>query len=149
MSASVTADDLVGAWRLSGWEIESADGTHLPFGDHPSGVLTYTADGWMQAAISAPDRASLSVDNPRQAAADELAATFLGYFSYAGTYDVGDGAVVHHVLVSLNPAMVGTDQTRMIDLVGDRLVLSAGETTPSGTRREHRLTWRRADADRP
>jgi lipocalin-like protein len=45
--ASQAAEPLVGSWRLVSWvEVETeSKSVHAPFGDNPSGMITYTTDG--------------------------------------------------------------------------------------------------------
>ncbi len=150
MTGRLVAADLVGTWLLSSWRISTGGQTRLPFGERPQGLLVYTAQGWMQASIGATDRTALSDPSPRRAPDAELADAFRSYFSYAGPYDVVGDDVVHHVQLSLNPAMVGTDQVRAVELAEPLLVLSAPEGT-GAERREHVLSWRRAtdEAGRP
>ena len=60
--------DLVGAWRLKRWETVYRDGRRTePFGARATGLLQYTADGWMSANIMAAGRPKLSGTNPRRA----------------------------------------------------------------------------------
>jgi hypothetical protein len=136
--------NLVGAWHLQSWEVRTEAGTQLPFGAEPCGLLTYTADGYMQASISVAGRPVLSGSSPRQASAEEQASAFRSFFSYAGRYELRDLDVVHHVEIALNPAMVGTDQVRHAEMADDVLVLTADEFLSNGSARGHRLTWRRA-----
>lgn len=148
MTDGITSTDLVGTWLLRSWQVDHAGTTRLPFGEQPHGVLTYSEQGWMQATITAPDRPALANPNPRRAGDHELADAFRSCFAYAGPYDVVDGTVVHHVQLSLNPAMVGTDQVREVTLTGTELVLSAPEVTADGSR-HHVLHWSRAGEQRP
>ncbi len=141
-------EKLLGSWSLVSWRIsvDGREGMSEPFGAHPRGLLVYTDDGWMSAAISRDDRALLPRDVPlRRIDAPELAQAFTGYFHYAGPYRVTDDRVVHYVEHSLNPNFPGTEQLRQIEWQGDDLVLSGTEPLGALTRR-HRLHWRRADA---
>lgn len=136
--------DLVGAWRLKRWETVYRDGRRTePFGARATGLLQYTADGWMSANIMAAGRPKLSGTNPRRAPATERAAAFDGYFSYAGRWRLSGGVVRHDVTIALNPAMVGTTQLRDARISGRILTLSAAEELP-GDERVHRLIWERA-----
>ena len=45
--------------------------------------------------------------------------------SYSGRYTVEGDKVVHHVDVSSNEALSGTDQVRLFKLEGDRLTITA------------------------
>jgi hypothetical protein len=145
-SESLSAADLVGAWDLVGWEIGYDDGrTTHPFGTDAVGLIIYSADGRMNASISASGRPALDHADLRRAPIEQQAAAFTSYFSYAGRYDVADGVATHHVDVALNPAFVGSRQKRHISLTDNDLELSAVESGPGGDRR-HVLRWRRADA---
>jgi hypothetical protein len=145
MNTSVSAADLVGAWDLVAWEISYADGrvTH-PFGTDAVGGVHDQADGRMSAAIAARGRTALDHADVRQAPVDQQAAAFRSYFSYAGRYRVENGVAIHDVDLALNPAFVGSQQRRDIDLNGSDLELSASEAGRSGVRR-HILRWRRVD----
>lgn len=145
MDSWVTVSDLVGGWRLVGWQITYLDGrVTRPFGPVPVGLLVYSPDGWMSAAISVPGRTVLDGADVRRAPLTQQAEAFATYFSYSGRFEVADGVITHHVEVALNPAFVGTRQVRQIELNGVNLVLSAREFGSSGARR-HALSWRRAD----
>jgi hypothetical protein len=145
-------DALCGGWRLHRWEVTTDGVPSLPFGADADGVLTYTADGWMQAAIAAGARGTLSGATGRVSPDGEVAAMARSYFSYAGRWYLeerdGHPVVVHEVVVALDPGFVGTIQRRTADLVGDQLTLSADE--PVGDRtRHHLLVWHRDDVRRP
>jgi hypothetical protein len=140
----VTREDLVGAWAYHGWRIAYEDGRVTePFGEGASGLLLYTADGYMSANIMAADRESFAKLNPREATLRERALAFDGYFSYAGRWRLVRGTIVHEVTVALNPSLVGSTQWRTPILRGRRLILAADEPTSRGARR-HELEWRRA-----
>jgi hypothetical protein len=138
------AQRLVGAWQLGRWYITYEDGTVTePLGPDAEGLLVYTADGWMTAAIMAAGRPRLSRGNPRAAPLAERAAAFDTYFSYCCRWRVVGQAVEHRVTISHNPALVGTVQVRDIEMTSRLLTLSAHEAVPAG-QRVHRLQWRPA-----
>lgn len=138
---------LVGAWRLVSWTIEypATGRVTQPFGAAPEGLLVYSADGHMSAAIQRPGRARLSRADPHAVSDAEKATAFAGYLHYAGTWNVTDGSMIHVVEVALNPNLIGTRQVRQVTLAGDALELGAEEPleTPGQSRR-HRIVWRRA-----
>ncbi len=143
---------LPGTWQLVRWDITYDDGRAptLPFGDAATGLIMYTADGWMSACIARGTRGCLSSDSVRSAPEGERLAAFESYFQYAGPYEVrmheGRRQVVHHVTHSLNPNFVGTQQVRNVTLTpGGGLTLSASDRVPGSTlERHHRLVWVRA-----
>lgn len=117
-------------FRLTIW-------THYPFGRNPKGLLLYTADGYMSAQLmrrqSGGDYARFANDIYQFASDKELACAARGYLAYSGTYTVGTMAdadiktpvavVNHSVHVSLFPNWLGSTQTRIVWLEGDRLML--------------------------
>lgn len=143
--SKLKADDLLGAWHLESWTMDVDGGDrHYPFGEAPTGLIVYTADGWMSAAIHRHARDLLPADIPfRRIAQDKLADAYLTYFHYAGRFEIEGEYVLHHVTQSLNPNFVGSQQTRKVNLSGDTLVLSGDEEVGNALRR-HSLTWHRA-----
>ena len=141
------AGALVGAWRLASWTIEypASGRVTQPFGAVPEGLLVYSADGHMSAAIQRPGRARLSRADPNAVSDAEKAAAFAGYLHYCGTWSVAEGNVVHAVELAMNPNLLGTRQVRHVALDGDRLELGAEEPLEApGQVRRHRIVWRRA-----
>jgi hypothetical protein len=144
---------LLGTWQLREWSITDDRGAVHPFGPDATGVLAYSADGRMTAIVARRDRPDLPGRKPRDGTDADLAAAFLSFFTYAGTWRVEGDTVVHVVDLALNPNVVGTEQRRLMTwsetapdgavVAGTILELSADESTPRGTRR-HRLAWRRA-----
>ena len=140
---------LIGAWQLRRWFITYEDGSVTePLGPGATGLLVYTRDGWMSAAMMAAGRPRLSRSNPRAAPESERAAAFDTYFGYCCRWRIVGQSVEHRVTLSHNPALVGTLQTRRIQMRGHTLTLSAQETGPDGVR-VHRLQWRPASEGVP
>ena len=136
---------LIGSWHLQSWQLgfSDSDRVRAAFGDNPCGLLVYTADGWMSAAICSRERALFpEVRSHRELPKEDLAEAFHSYFHYAGPYRVEGDVVIHSVTMSLNPNFPGTEQRRQIDLQGDTLVLT-GEEPQAGRTRLHTLTWKR------
>ncbi len=153
---TIDHNPLLGAWQLVRWEITYGDGRapSLPYGEHASGLIVYSGDGYMSACIAAAGRARLSSASVRSAPQAERLAAFESYFQYAGSYalrrvDGGRLQVVHSVSHSLNPNFVGSEQVRDVafDAAG-RLTLSASDRVPnSEVARHHWLIWQRVAAD--
>lgn len=121
---------LVGAWKLSSFEV-SVDGNVLhPYGEHPIGRLTYDEAGRMSAHVMKPGRKS-SITDPlavTSASCDELRQIADGYVGYYGNFTLNEESktVIHQVEACTLPAWVGTDQTRHYEFVGAHLELRAG-----------------------
>ena len=141
--------DLVGTWRLESCEVlDDGVSVQRPFGSMPSGILAYTVEGFMLAAIMHGDRVHPETADPFAATAAEKAALVDGFLSYGGTYEIAGNRVRHRIDVSLFPNWVGTTQERIVLLEGDTLVLSTDPGTLGGSR-VARLGWRRVRLSAP
>jgi len=148
MAAEIKPSDLEGAWHLRSWLIHYPGGREAgaPFGNDPGGLLLYSPDGWMSATVHRADRAAFPAGvSPRQLDDGLIAEAYWSYFQYAGTWRVEGDCVIHHVRHSLNPAMVGTEQVRQIQLNRPQLILTGVEPMPAG-RRTHELQWFRLES---
>ena len=98
---TVLTDDnpLLGTWRLQSlvYEATATGERSSPFGDHPDGYLSYSADGRMYAIGVVEDRPKPSdlvpTDEEKLKLQDSM-------FAYAGTYTADDEKAVHHVDIS-------------------------------------------------
>jgi hypothetical protein len=118
---------LVGAWRLESMYVREASGKTTPYwGDRPTGLIVYTADGHMAAQVYDTRRPKLEV--PWESAGAEAARTaFAGLSTYFGTYSVDASAhtVTHSVEGAMVQDWVGTKLVRRYHfLTPDRVELS-------------------------
>jgi hypothetical protein len=68
------------------------------------------------------------------------------YLSYCGRWRLEGDCVVHDVVGSVNPTLIGTQQRREAQCLADwSLDLTAREEDPTRGARIHRIRWRRAD----
>ena len=100
-----------------------------PMGDHPRGLLMYTAGGHMSVQITAGDRPLFGASG-RGGSIEEAADALRTYIAYCGTYRVDDaeGAVYHEPECHSCPNGVGVPLQRFT-FTGDRLLLS-GDRPP-------------------
>jgi len=138
----VDASAVIGTWKLVSWEVTQPDGTiRYPYGRHPIGYLTYTADRYMSAEIMDPDRQQSDPDFPLENAADQTlpdadrARAYSTYVSYCGTYSVEPNMVTHRVTAGLIPSWTGSEQPRPFTFDHGRLIIGAGN---------QKLVWERA-----
>jgi hypothetical protein len=110
------------------------------FGPNPVGFLSYGADGRMMALIARGDRAR-PAEHP--IGTDAAVNLFRSMMSYAGTYEVRDGEVVHYVDLSANEIWTGTEQRRFFDLDGGRLTLATpvNQDPVDGKTSVRRMVW--------
>lgn len=135
---------LIGTWRLVEWENRDAEGqVSYPLGRGATGYITYTADGYMFVALMRAGRPAFAAGDLLGGTPEERTAAAESYISYAGTYEVHADRVIHHVLASLFPNWVGTDQERFIDWDDERLILSTAPTLFGGSTRTAHLIWER------
>jgi hypothetical protein len=144
MNLAMTANPLIGTWRLVSCEtIAADDSVAYPFGREAVGLLVYTEDGSMSVAIMRHDREPFAAGDLLGGSADEKRRAAESYLSYSGRYEVRGDSVVHHVELSLFPNWTGQDQVRAVELSGDRLTLEAPPFLLDGLERRARLIWQR------
>jgi Lipocalin-like domain len=145
-SGRLTAADLIGTWLLRRWVLTLEDGLEeMPFGVEPQGVVVYTTDGRMITTIGSRERPAAGKDLSSVDDAARLAA-IRTFIAYSGTFTIDGDDVVHHVEMGLDPAWIGTQQRRHVELSDDgrTLILSTDPLLVVGRRGRHRLTWERA-----
>ena len=126
---TIDRNELIGAWRLRDLVMIDADGGQSrPFREDSTGLLFYSANGYMSVATNLID-------------VDTGEAVFL---SYHGPFDLYDDRVVHHIEISSDAALVGRDNVRYPALDGETLTLTARPSLFGGEGTEGLIVWRRA-----
>lgn len=147
--AELSAALLVGTWELVAWTCTRDGAEHgCPFGERPTGLLVYAADGHMAAVLGRRDEPRTETVTLAAAPVERRARAAASTVAYAGRWVVEQGRVHHHVQVALHPDQVGATLVRRASLgVDGELVLeTAPELTRAGHRVVNRLVWRRPDA---
>jgi 2-hydroxychromene-2-carboxylate isomerase len=134
----VSKEFLMGGWRLDRWELWR-DGAFqkLPLGERGSGHLQYGADGRMTGFLQHQDWPKASVtDRP----------TPDDFLSYAGTWRLDGGNVIHHVEHASIGSWVGAEVMRAAKRTStDGLELIVPDTKDSkGRTLSNILRWTRA-----
>jgi Lipocalin-like domain len=129
-------DTIVGTWRLV---------AASPTSPLRAGYITYTGDGRMSAIVSHGGRKPLSSGDRISASVEERAEAFATLFAYAGSYNVVDDKVVHHVEIASVENWVNTDLTRLVRFDGDRLSLMTPPTSVGGKILTTELVWERVE----
>jgi hypothetical protein len=138
---------LLGTWKLKSYVVTTAAGVRsTPYGENPTGYLSYSADGRMQVIGAAHGRivpaGPTAADNERVALHDTM-------FAYAGTYSVEAGKVIHHVDISWNEVWTGTVQVRLFEVNGNTLTLTTRIPDPSSdTEAHYALVWEKVASPR-
>jgi hypothetical protein len=143
-SKSQAADSIIGSWRLVTWvEVETeSKSVHQPFGDNPSGLITYTPDGRMSLFIIDPKRKPPSGPKATDVEAAELYRTII---AYSGSYSIDGNTVTHKIEVSWNQAWAGTNQQRFVEVNNNQLTIKTPPiiSPTSGKESVHTLVWER------
>ncbi len=120
-------DDLAGTWRLAGYTLTDAEGnTSEPWGE-AQGYIFYAADGYMSCSVERPDG---------KGGRDHL--------TYCGALECLDGKNIHHIHMSSDPRLRGTEQHRAVSLDGDRMTLTAEPSIAYGPGTKAEILWQRA-----
>jgi hypothetical protein len=145
MTGLADGNSLVGTWKLKSYVMTTTGERSTPFGEHPTGYLSYSPDGRMYAIGTADDRIM-----PHDIAAtdDERAKLHRTMFAYAGTYSIEPDKVIHHVDISWNQVWSGTDQVRFYKLSGDTFTTTTARARSSFAGRESQsgLVWKKVAA---
>lgn len=134
-----TPSSFIGTWKLADYSFLHEDGSvEKPWGNHVTGYLLYSAEGYMSGNLSPAGRR-----RNREETESQRSRRKRDYIAYAGPYTVEGDTVTHHVEVSLFPNWLGTAQLRYHKLEGDTLVLRT-PPIPSGDKVVAvQLTWHR------
>ena len=135
----VDVNPLLGTWRLKSHVVTTAAGVRsTPYGEDPTGYLSYSDDGRMQVIGAASNRIAPTGPTPPD---NERVTLYDTMFAYAGTYSVETGKVIHHVDISWNEVWTGTDQIRLFEVNGNTLTLTTHFTEPSGMQVHYAVVW--------
>jgi hypothetical protein len=139
----MTANPLIGAWRLVSYEAHSDGEVLYPLGPDATGYIMYTSDGYMSVGMMAADRTNFASGDLRGATDQENIAAASTYVSYCGKYEYQGDRVIHRIEAALFPNRVGTEQVRYVDLDGDTLTLTTPPMSIAGKPRDGRIVWQR------
>lgn len=119
----LSSNPFLGTWKLIAITrntIPSGTETY-PFGSNPKGFLNYSADERMMVIIVQDNR-----PKPKDATIkpQDAEALFKSMNSYAGTYEIKNNCIIHHIDISWNQKWTGTDQVRYYKFKRNKLVLS-------------------------
>jgi hypothetical protein len=93
----------------------------MSFGEHPVGYNIYTRNGRVLVFTVAEGRKTPAKPDPSDAERIDL---FKSMFGYSGTYKVdGNNSLVYHIDSSWNQSWTGTDQTRQVQISGNKLTI--------------------------
>jgi hypothetical protein len=117
---------LVGTWRLVAARQRLTDGSVRPDpqpGARGVGYIMYDATGHMCVVLANPDRPTWKA--PKSPSDAEVRSAFDGLVAYCGTYETNEAKhyVIHHVEADREPAMMGTNRTRLATVTATRLIL--------------------------
>jgi Lipocalin-like domain len=151
-----TQQDLIGAWRLVGIEVEGPAGREVdPFyGAGNRGLLIYDASGWFSVQIEGSERPAVQVPSVRPApdksesTARLKAAVLDSYYAYYGTwsFDPVTSTVTHHAKGALYPAEDEANYAQHVEVMGRQMVFSRTQNV-AGHVTVQRKRWERVSAD--
>ena len=100
-------ENIIGTWKLDKFIlVNKADLTEKNWGQNTNGILIYTREGYMSASINSKITAA------------EVNAEIIGKHSlfYAGTYEIKQDIVLHHVTNASDPKRIGKIMQRRVVL---------------------------------
>ena len=125
-------DALIGIWRLvesKAWD-EAGKSLPRPYGVHPTGQITFTAEGRMLAALCNGD-------------ADPGTFGDRGYSSYGGFFTLDGTTLTVAVDMASDAQRIGGHQIREAFMDGERLILRPSVRPYGGVMQQRELLWER------
>ena len=135
----MSADLLIGNWKLVSWQVVTEDGAKDLFGKNPKGYLILTREGRAMAITTAQDRRIGEGDAER-------AALHRSMLAYTGKYRIEGDEFITTVDASWNEHWNGGEQRRRFKVDGDTLFIESAPA-PSllfpGKTDFRRIVWQR------
>jgi len=114
----VSAEFLVGNWKLVSWQVVTGDEARDLFGSKPKGYLILTREGRAMALTTAEARSPGESD-------PERAALHKSMLAYTGKYRVEGEEFITTVDASWNENWNDTEQRRRFKIDGDKLFIES------------------------
>ena len=135
----MSADALIGNWKLISWQVVVEGQPQDLFGSKPNGYSILTREGRAMALTTAQNRTAGESEMDR-------AALHRSMLAYTGRYRVEGDEFVTTVDASWNEVWNGTEQRRRFRIEGDRLIIESAPA-PSilfpGRVDYRRIVWER------
>ena len=135
----------VGTWGLVSYAREdpATGASTFPWGEKPSGLLLFLADGHMSVVINAQGRQPAS--RGEDGFVEKQAKLFQTATAYAGTYTVRGSTMTVRVEVAGDPGLVGTELSRELRVDGDLLTIRTQpmKSLSDGKMYVYALVWKR------
>lgn len=137
-NAAAQNKKLYGTWRLLSvaTTVSGTGETIKPFGENPTGYITYGREGRMQVIIVSSSRPNPSQQSFDAMADQDVRGLLRTVTSYGGTYSFDGKTVVHHVDISWNQVWTGIDLVRDVQISGNRATFT---TRPRASPRNGRM----------
>ena len=135
----MSAELLVGNWKLVSWQVVTEDGAKDLFGPKPNGHLILTREGRMMGIVTAEGRTPGDTDAERAALEKSVLA-------YTGKYRIEGNEFITTVDASWNEGWNGMEQRRRFRFENDRLFIEsapAPSITSPGKVDFRRIVWER------
>ena len=134
---------IYGCWLLETCRLSFSDNrpSKRPF---QHGMISYHDNGHMQACLSVHPRLQTStkdLERGHKLSKEEKSLCFDQFLSYSGTFTISQDQVHHHVLMSLNPAVIGTTLIRKFHFERELLILSYEYQVRENLSCQYELRW--------
>ena len=142
----MSTPSIYGCWLLDSCRISFSD--HRPPKEpFQRGMISYHQSGHMQACLSVhprPQTSANDLERGHKLSDEEKSLCFDQFLSYSGTFSLSSDQVHHHVLISLNPTVIGKTLTRTFHFEKEYLVLSYDYQVRENLSCHYELRWKRA-----
>lgn len=140
-------EQFLGSWRLisSVFKSVSSGQVAYPLGKDATGLIIYSADGYMSAQLLSPNRPRFASGDHLKGTQEEIKGAFEGLMTYYGTYEVDEKqhTVSHHCERSSFPNWDGQVLNRYYEFSDDKMTLSTPQLKMGGEKVVGVLIWQR------
>ncbi len=139
-------DKIIGTWKLVSWKYTDENNLALDFfGEKPSGILMYDANGNMNAQLMKGDRSNFISESLTGGTDDEVKQAYLSYAAYYGKYyEKSPGEIIHIVEGSFFPNWVGHQEIRYGKIKDEYLTLCTPPILAQGKEIVFTVIWIKA-----
>ena len=140
---ALTANDLVGTWRVASVTSEQGGTEVTPYGSDPTGILMFDEGGRYALMVLRPDLPTFGSNNRTAGTPEQNSAVVQGSIAHFGAYSVeGGDTLVFRIEASTFPNWNGAEQKRPFTLTGGKLEYTVPEASGGGTAQ---VVWTRAE----
>ncbi|NIP30795.1 MAG: hypothetical protein GTO02_05735 [Candidatus Dadabacteria bacterium] len=141
-----TREKLIGTWKLVSMISETTSGNvNYPFGEKPSGYITFTEDDFVFLTVTTGDRPNFEKPDRLGASMEEKARALDTCSAYSGSYSVDGDFLYMKILCGSFPNWVGKVQKRHCAFEGNKFIATTEPRISGGKEVVVTVIWEKVE----